>query len=76
MYQTHFIYDTDNCTVLGRKGEKVSYKEDVMGTQAMTVVLCLTGGKHSKLLDPFFIFQNEKGKYPIRGVPDNVDGCF
>ena len=58
MDETHFIYDMDNCTVLGRKIEKVSYKEVVMGTQSMTIVLCLTGGRESKVTEPFFIFQN------------------
>lgn len=41
----------------------------------MTVVLCLQVGKAAKLLDPFFIFQNEIENYPIRGVPDIVLGA-
>eukprot|EP00171_Calliarthron_tuberculosum_P003820 IDg3820t1 len=40
----------------------------------MTMVVRLSGGRDARIEEPFFIFKNKDRSYPIRGVPDNVDG--
>lgn len=57
MDETHFIYDLDNRTVLGRHDQTVTYNDIVMGSQEITVVLCLTGGRNARLLDPFSFYR-------------------
>ena len=75
MDETHFVYDLGNRNVLAKKGEEVTYKDIVSGSQAMTLVLCITGGASSQFFSPFFIIQNDMGSYPIGRVPDNILEC-
>lgn len=41
----------------------------------MTIVLRVSGGVTSKIHDPFFIWKNAAGNYPILCCPDTVPGC-
>eukprot|EP00171_Calliarthron_tuberculosum_P022475 IDg22475t1 len=40
----------------------------------MTLVLRITGGINGKIEAPFMIFKNDHCSYPIKGVPDNIEG--
>jgi DDE superfamily endonuclease len=64
----------DNGRTLADVGEKnVKYADVVSGGMNMTMFVRISGDPRSQLLPPFMIFKSD-GKYPIRGVEDNVPG--
>lgn len=75
MDETHFVYDVADRNVLSKKGTEITNKDMVSCGRSLSFILCLTGGRHSQLLIPFFIIKNEKEMYPIRGAHDNIPGC-
>lgn len=75
MDERHLVYDLDNRSMLAKRGSAVNYKEVVSGSKGMTIAFRLIGGPNAQLADPFFIFQNARGSFPIRGVPDNLPHC-
>ncbi|OWY93114.1 hypothetical protein PHMEG_00037609, partial [Phytophthora megakarya] len=73
--ETHFVIDFDNGRTLGFIGEtQIRYADVVSGGEGMTMVVRISGGQNARVLPPMMIFTNSAGNYPIRGVPDNVDG--
>lgn len=73
MDETHFVFNVDNGHTLGFIGDTTKYADVSSGGDAMTMVLRITGGRDSRI-EPFMIFMNKDGNYPIRGVPDDVTG--
>jgi len=76
--ETHFVFDFDNGKTLGFSGEKqIKYADVVSGGEGMTMVVRISGGSGARILPPMMIFTNATRSYPIRGVPDNIDGvCY
>jgi hypothetical protein len=76
--ETHFVIDFDTRKTLGFVGETtIKYADVVSGGEGMTLVVRITGGKAARVTSPMLIFQNENKSYPIRGVPDDVQGaCY
>lgn len=64
MYKMNFLYEMDKSAVIGRKGATITYKDVVMDSEAMTIVLCLTGGRNAKLSDPFLFLIIRKAIIP------------
>lgn len=73
--ETHFQVNMDNGRTLGFAGATdVKYSDVVSGGEGMTMVVRLSGGRDAKIECPFLVFMNKDRSYPIRGVPDCVDG--
>ena len=73
--ETHFVINVDNSRTLGFCGtSEVMYADVVSGGEGFTMIVRLSGGRDSKVEAPFLVFKNKDRHYPIRGVPDNVDG--
>lgn len=73
--ETHFVINVDNGRTLGFCGtSEVKYADVVSGGEGFTMIVRLSGGRDSKVEAPFIVFKNKDRHYPIRGVPDNVDG--
>ena len=68
----------DNGRTLGFCGdEDIKYVDFVSEGEPITMMVCITGGKHALVEIIMLIFQNAKHSHPIRGVPDNVPGvCY
>lgn len=73
--ETHFVINLDNGRTLGFKGaEEVKWVDVVSGGEGMTMVVRLSGGRNAKIENGFMVFKNQDRSYPIRGVPDDVEG--
>ena len=73
--ETHFLINLDNHRTLGRCGEAdVKYVDVVSGSQGMTMMVRISGGRDAIVEAPFMVFQNDNRSYPISGVPDDVGG--
>ncbi|ORY50527.1 hypothetical protein BCR33DRAFT_846982 [Rhizoclosmatium globosum] len=73
--EAHFIVNMDNHKTLGFIGdEEVKYSDVTSGGEGMTMVVWMGGGKEALLGDPMMIFQNAQSSFPIRGVPNDVEG--
>lgn len=73
--ETHFLINMDNGRTLGFAGdEKVKYADVVSGSEGITMIIRITGGKNAYIEPPFLVFKNANRSYPVRGVPDNVPG--
>lgn len=73
--ETHFIINVDNGRTLGFCGDKeVKYADVVSGGEGFTMVVRISGGRDSRVEAPFLVFKNKDRNYPIRGLPDDVDG--
>lgn len=53
--------------------EKVEYADFISGSEGMTMLVRLDGGKNAHIKAPFIIFANEIHSYPIRGVPESLN---
>lgn len=79
MDETHVVIDQTMPRIYGFRGKSVKLMDVVSGTEALTLALRVTGGPEARLHDPFVIFVNKQSSYPIRGLPDVIDGkskCF
>lgn len=74
MEETHIIINQSMGKVYGFKGHDVKLMDVVSGTESLTLVLRVSGGPNAKLHEPFVIFANKTSSYPIRGVPDVIEG--
>ena len=72
--ETHILLDQAMTKIYGFKGKGVKLNDVVSGTEGMTLVLRVSGGASAKLHDPFLIFANKASSYPIRGLPDVIEG--
>ena len=73
--ETHFIVNMTNGKTLGFSGdENVKYADVVSGSEGMTMIVRITGGKNAYIEPPMMVFMNKNRSYPIRGTPDNVPG--
>lgn len=73
--ETHFIFDVDNGKTLGFSGcNDVKYADVVSGGEGFTMMVRISGGRDARIEPPFLVFTNKDRNYPIRGVPDNVEG--
>jgi hypothetical protein len=73
--EIHFLINIDNGKALGFRGDLVvKYSDVVLGGEAMTMVVRVTGGVRGKIMAPMIIFTNATAAYPIQGVRDNVPG--
>lgn len=73
--ETHFVINVDNGRTLGFCGSsEVKYADVVSGGDGFTMLVRLSGGRDSRIEYPFIVFRNKDRNYPIRGVPDTVDG--
>jgi hypothetical protein len=71
--ETHFIINMDNGRILGFRGDTtVKYADVVSGSDSMTMVVRISGGRRSLIEAPILIFTNGNSKYPIRGLDDNI----
>ena len=52
----------------------MNYTDVVAGGDGFTMVLRMTGGMYAKLHAPFLIFKNRNRSYPMKNLPDNIDG--
>jgi hypothetical protein len=73
--ETHFVVNSDNGHTLGfREDTSITYAEVVLGEDSMTMVLKISGRRHSMIETPMFIFTNAYRSYPIRGLEDTIPG--
>lgn len=62
----HFIINCKNGRTLGLRGNNsIKYAEVVSSGEALTMMVCVTGGCRGASEDPMFIFTNGKRKYLI-----------
>jgi len=54
--------------------KRVSYAELSSVGEKMTVCVRISGAPEYKIEPALIVFKNQKRSYPIRGVPDNIDG--
>ena len=65
----------DNRHTLGVRGvDSVNYSDVVGGEDGFTMLFRLRGGTDAKLEAPFIIFTNRDSNYPMKNLPDNIDG--
>lgn len=77
-----YNFDETNCkfsmetnkTLAPRGAKQVQTMEVSGASHGFSIVIILKGGKDARIDKVFVIFQNDDCNYPIRGVPDNVDG--
>lgn len=76
--ETHIVFNMDNGKTLGLRGTNhVKYADVVSGGENITMMVRITGGPNAMVEVPFLIFKNKSRSYPIRGVPDTVQGvCY
>lgn len=73
--ETHFKISLDNGHTQGFKGDdEVKYVDIVSGCDGMTMVVCISGGRDVCILLPFIMFKNKHRNYPMRGLPDDLEG--
>ena len=71
--ETHFTMNMDNGKALGFRGDtSVKYADVIVGGEAMTMVVRISGGRGSSLEAPMIIFTNGNSNYPIGGLEDSV----
>lgn len=75
--ETHILIDERSGKILSVKGAKdVKLMDVVSGTEGVTIALTIIGGdKSAHVGAPMLIFKNKERSYPMRGVPDNVEGA-
>ena len=70
-----FIVNMDNDKASGfRDDTSVKYADVVVGGEAMTIVVRISGGCRSSLEAPMIIFTNGNSNYPICGLKDSILG--
>ncbi len=67
------IIDIDNWRVLYFRGAKRVTHADVANSRDCFTVWMRISVEHGKIERPLVIFQNPSSKYPIAGIPDNID---
>lgn len=73
--ETHFVINVDNGRTLGFCGSSdVKYADVVSGGEGFTMMVRLTGGRDARIANPFLVFTNKDCNYPIKGVPDDING--
>ena len=73
--ETHFQFDmTDGKTLGFTNDEEVRYADMTSGSEGMTLLLRIIGGRNARIETPFLIFKNKDRRYAIRGVPGNIPG--
>ena len=73
--ETHMVIDMDNGHVLDFQFSKhVTCADLASARYCFTVCMRLSGGPQGKIEKPLVIFQNPSSKYPIAGIPDNIQG--
>jgi hypothetical protein len=73
--ETHFVVNVDNGRTLGFRGDTtVKYVDVISGSDSMTMVVRISGGRRSLIEAPMLIFTNGNSTYPIRGLDDNIPG--
>ena len=71
----HFVINMDNGRTLGICGDQaMKYVDVVSRREAMTMVVCITGGRQATIKSTMIIFTNQTRNYPIRGLQDNIPG--
>jgi hypothetical protein len=71
--EAHFVVNMNNMRTLGFRGDTIiSYAEVVSGGDSMTMVIRISGGRCSMIEVSMLIFTTSSGKYPIRGLDDNI----
>ena len=70
--ETHFTVNMDNGKALGFWNDTSVKYADVVGREAMTMVVRISGGRGSNLEAPMIIFTNGNSNYPIRGIEDSI----
>ena len=72
--ETHIILDQTMSKIYGFKARNVKLIDVVSETESLTLVLRVSGRPSAKVYCPFIIFANKASSYPIRGLPDVIDG--
>ena len=71
--ETHFTVNMDNGRILGFRGDTVvKYADVIIGEDAITMVIRISGGCRSIVEDPMLIFTNGTSNYPIKGLDDTI----
>jgi hypothetical protein len=65
----------DNGRTLGFRGDTtIKYADVVSGSDSMTMVVRISGGRRSLIEAPMLIFTNGNSTYPIQRLDDNIPG--
>ena len=75
MDENHSVFNINNHHTLGMRGvDSVNYANVVGGDDGFRMVLRIKGGTNARLEAPFIIFKNKDSNYPMKNLPDNMDG--
>ena len=73
--EMHFDINLDNHRTLGRCGEnEVKYADVVSGSEGMTIMVRISGGREAVIENAFLVFRNKYRSYAIQGVADDKYG--
>jgi hypothetical protein len=71
--ETHVTVNMDNSRTLEFRGDMiVKYVDVVVGGDAMTMVIRISGGRRSMVEASMLIFTNGNNNYPIRSLEDTI----
>lgn len=73
--ETNCLINMDEGLTLEKRGEKViKYMDVVSGKEGITLLVRVIGGVNGCIGAPMLLFKNQDRNYPIRNLPDNIEG--
>lgn len=70
-----FLMNMDNRRTIGfKRGEEFKSGDVVSEGEGRTMVVRFSGGRDTSIKNCFMVFKNQDRRYPIRCVPDTIEG--